>query len=118
MGMPAFVSTSVGRPSRHAGVGFCSVLLTVKTVDVYLIGSSCLFFFLRYYYELEQREHWIHWAALFYILLLFLGARPTYRFSVVLRADESSCCVPHTHTHTHTHTHVKPATRRSSREVY
>ena len=44
MGMPAFVSTSVGRPSRHAGVGFCSVLLTVKTVDVYLIGSSCFFF--------------------------------------------------------------------------
>ena len=45
--MPAFVSPSVGRPSRptHAGVGFCSVLLTVKTVVCIL--WMCIYLALR-----------------------------------------------------------------------
>ena len=79
---------------------------SMHTVGSYLIGSSCLFFRL-YYYGREQREHWIHWAALFYTLFLFLGSRRAYRFSVVdLRAGEFSCCLLHTHTQSHIGTHT------------
>ena len=87
----------------------------MHTVFVFVFFS----FFRLYSYGWEQKEHWITLGGIiFRTFCCFLGCT-LHTVSLLLFWELTSLlAVFYTHTHPHTHTHVKPATTRSSREVY